>query len=343
MARDRVEAEALGGSPRPLALRVDFALARDAFTAVRRVRRRDRQRGRLLHVGIDTRHDNDGLFARLPAFKRSDRKTERGVAEKRRRTLERKAVAAGRRCSVVALRRRIQRMAGGKILKRGRLVLLQVRRMERGFKLGIERRGRIRSGRGFRGLCAEDRRIGLRLFRRGLRHRLRRSGFRRAQRQAVALGGAHDLGEIRFLIRTQHWTQRIAADGTRDVDALTFEAGEAIGCRLKRARAHRARQIERGDLKRAARGGEQEFLPALGDARLARQQRGEILIADFGRAHCHQTENKAEGREPRALRPVTQHKHRTLTQLYACTHATEPHIRCNSIDFVVIELKLPRS
>ena len=51
---------------------------------------------------------------------------------------------------------------------------------------------------------------------------------------------------------------------------------------------------------------EHPLLPAFGDARLPGQQRCDILISDFCRDQCEDAKTKAEGRETRALRPVTQ-------------------------------------
>src|SRR4029077_1501124 len=126
------------------------------------------------------------------------------------------------------------------------------------------------------------------------------------------------LWKIRGMITRRRSDERIAGHRSRDVDALIVETCEAVGRGLRRGGSDRAANRERRDLDGAG-GGAHPLLPALGDAGLARQQRSNILISDPGRNQCEDARTEAEGREPGALRLVTQHKHRyahaTLTMI----------------------------
>ena len=218
--------------------------------------------------------------------------------------------------------------------------LRQRRRAQCGLQLGIERRaldGRRRLG----GLGALDRCIRCRGVL-GRRRALGRAcGFRRRRRhdEAIAFQRAIDLGKIGGVITRRRRDERIARHGSRDVDALIVEAGQPIGRGLRRGGSDRTAERERCDLDGAGRG-EHPLLPALGDAGLARQQRSNILISDLGRHQSEDAKTEAEGREPRALRLATQHKHCTLTQRLHDRTSVHP---CNSTFFVGIEFRLPGS
>src|SRR3984885_13649382 len=132
-------------------------------------------------------------------------------------------------------------------------------------------------------------------------------GIRRLGRdldQAIALQGAVDLGEIRRLIALRRLRDRIARYCARDVVPV-FEAGKLKGPSLGRRRPDRTPEAVGGELNGRGRR-EHPALPALGDTRLPGQQRCDILISDFRRDQYEDAKTKAEGRETRALRPVTQ-------------------------------------
>ena len=85
-------------------------------------------------------------------------------------------------------------------------------------------------------------------------------GFRRRRRhdEAIALQRAIDLGKIGGVITRRRRDERIARHGSRDVDALIVEAGEAVGRGLRRGGSDRTAEREGCDLDGAG-GGEHRF------------------------------------------------------------------------------------
>ncbi len=210
-------------------------------------------------------------------------------------------------------------------------VLRQRRRAQRLRELGIERGRGLRRHRLWQrdGLGAEHRAVRRRgiFLRRRCRRRARFGSLRRCDRcEAITLHGAIDLGKIGGLVARRRLQRRIAADRAGDVAAV--EAREANHRALRSRSADRPGEAVGGELY-GGRSREHLLLPTLRDAGLARQQRGNVLIAGLSRHQCEDAETDAEGREPRALRMVTQQKHR-----YA--HATltlEKSSRSTSVQF----------
>jgi hypothetical protein len=123
-------------------------------------------------------------------------------------------------------------------------------------------------------------------------------------REAIALHRAVDLGKIGGLVARRRLQRRIA--GNRAGDVAAVEACEANHRALRNRGADGTGEAVSGELDRGRRG-EDLLLPTLGDAGLTRQQRRNVLIAGLSRHQCEDAETDSEGREPRALRMVTQH------------------------------------
>ncbi|GCC44567.1 hypothetical protein chiPu_0028517, partial [Chiloscyllium punctatum] len=176
--------------------------------------------------------------------------------------------------------------------------------------------GKCAAARRSRGLHAPDRRIRCRgiLVRRSRACRLR--GFdliRPPDDETIALQGAIDLGKIGCLIARRRRGDRIASDSAGDVGAGVQPREQDLRV-LRRGGSDRTAEAVGRDLDGADRGREDALLPALGNAGLPGQERGNILISDLGRHQCEDAKTETEERETGALRLVTRHKHRTLTQ-----------------------------
>ena len=134
-----------------------------------------------------------------------------------------------------------------------------------------------------------------------------RTGSRLRQRHAIALEPAID-GRIFDLQRGARHRRRI--DRPRfHVERARIEIDRLGAERLGHRRADRAHKAECRDVNGAERRGDQVVAPAVGNARLSREERREVLIADRGRR-----ERDAESAEPerprqRPRRPGTQRNH----------------------------------
>src|SRR6185312_225033 len=119
----------------------------------------------------------------------------------------------------------------------------------------------------------------------------------------VPLQRAIDFGEIRGLIarRLQH---HVARNRARDVGRGTFEACEPIGRALRRGGSDRTAKAVGSELDGGGCAGD-ALLPAFTDARLAREQRGDVLIAHLAGHQSEDTQRKTEGRETYAPRLLT--------------------------------------
>jgi hypothetical protein len=107
--------------------------------------------------------------------------------------------------------------------------------------------------------------------------------------QRIALVLAVDGGELRQRVRV---AEQFRADRGGDVERI--EIGQCIDRRMRDAGADRLRQAEGGGVDGTEGQTEDELVGALGDSRLMREQRAEILEGDLGgderegeRPRCH--------------------------------------------------------
>src|SRR5690348_2252270 len=124
----------------------------------------------------------------------------------------------------------------------------------------------------------------------------------RGDDEAITLQGAIDRRKLGGLIATRRLQQRIARYRSGDVEALAVKAGEPVRRGLGERGSKRAAEAEGGDLDGGYRRAKHALLPALGDAGLPRQQRGDVLVAGVGGHQREDAEAEAEGRKPCALR-----------------------------------------
>ena len=87
------------------------------------------------------------------------------------------------------------------------------------------------------------------------------------------------------------------------------ETGERIAQRRRHRRAHRPRHAEGRGVDGAERRDARVRAAPVGNSRLPRNQRRQILRADRARSEDESQKAKAEGRDTAALRPVTRRNH----------------------------------
>ena len=98
--------------------------------------------------------------------------------------------------------------------------------------------------------------------------------------QTIALAGAIDGRKIFSLRSADDLTERISRNRSGDVlGRCAAIAGETDRHRLRNRRSDRTGEIECRDLNGRERRADHARLPAFGDAGLARQKRGDVLIA----------------------------------------------------------------
>ena len=165
-------------------------------------------------------------------------------------------------------------------------------------------------------------RCGRRIDRLKLRQafRLSRSGRGIGRRQAIALEPAIDR-RVRDLRRRASAQRLVDRPGFR-LDRARVEVDQLITGRLRHRRPDRTAIAERCGFDGAERRRDHALAPALGHARLPREQRGEILISDRCR-HQRGTERaEPEARRAKAARPpATRPNHHPSRPLVRATRA----------------------